>query len=419
MSDLLETSLAQHVPADKQSWLQDFRVQQLEAFLRQGFPTRKNELWKYTEIKPDWFCKPIGGLRDLSRNVNVLPQAQWVMVFVNGHFSAELSRLKELPEGVIFCSVQQALVQYEQEIKAYLLQAIDEPFARLNSVFMQDGCFLKIPKNKHIAPLQIVYLSTQQNNFMINPRNIIAVDQHSHVTLIETYLNEDTAKNYLVNTANDFYLRDNAEVNYYKLQDENLTAAHIGNINVYQQRDSKLTAYFFSKGSNLERETVNVWQQAAGAESHLYGFYAVNGDQQHVDHHLHIDHRATQGKSSMIYKGIINKKSRAVFNGKVYVHEGVKQIDAHQENHNLLLSKDAEVNSKPELEIYSEDVKCTHGATIGQLDDEALFYLRSRGIAKQEANQLLIQAFAEEVYDKIEHAEIRQYLHECMGQQHE
>lgn len=399
-------------------WLNAFRAEQLAQFLRQGFPTRKDELWKYTEIKKNLIPESAGVLRTLTceKKLNTIDDIK--IVFVNGHFAENLSNIKALPKEVTLCPISQAIESHENRIKPHLLREVDGKrfaFAKLNSGMMTDGLFLDIPKNiKLSTPIYLLFIHTEQNDFATSPRNIILADKHAEVTLIEDHFAVN-AQRYFTNTVTDIHAAENAQLNYYKIQDNDPTSTHVANIFVDQQKNSRVKTFSFSKGARLAREDLSVWQKEGGAETHLHGLYILNQDQQHVDHHLHVDHLAAHGMSSMIYKGILDKKSRAVFNGKVYVHPKTYQINAHQENHNLLLSNEAEVNTKPELEIYAEDVKCTHGATIGQLNNESLFYLQTRGIEKNEANRMLIRGFEEEVYSKIENEKIRQYIHQRMN----
>ncbi len=399
---------------DSLKWLSDFRRKQLQEFMQKGFPTSRDELWKYTEIKEKFIPKTPGVFREIKQ----AKKDDVTLVFVNGHFAEHLSNIKSLPKEVTCCSISQALHTDEKRIKPYLLREFDgarSPFAKLNSAMMTDGLFLAIPKKSHLqTPIYLVFMHTAQNEFFTSPRNIILADEQSDVTIIEEHFAEN-AQRYFTNTVTEIHAATNARVTYYKMQQDDLTATHVATIFIDQQKQSRVKTFSFSKGALLAREDLTLFQHAPGAESDLRGLYVLNQDNQHRDHHVHVDHLASQGTSSMTYKGILDKKSRAVFNGKVYVHPATQHINAHQENHNLLLSNTAEINTKPELEIYAEDVKCTHGATIGQLDPESLFYLMSRGIEKNEAHQLLTHAFAEEIYDKIDDEKIRDYIRHRMN----
>ncbi len=408
-----QMKLEQFSHFSKKKWLDIFARDQFNQFMQIGLPTRKNEWWKYTEIKENLIPKNGGARRELKDSESISTFSNHAVVFVNGYFVETLSNIKNLPKEVTLCTIDQALTTQEERIKPYLLQEFDgqkNPFAKLNSALMTDGLFLEIPSNVTIEkPIHLIFISIQQNEFMTSPRNIIIANKNSRVTLIEDHVAK-RAERYFTNVVTDIYVNENARVDYCKIQDEHVSATHVANVFVRQKKDSRVKTVFLSKGARLEREDLNVFQTEPGAETDMQGLYLLTQDNQHIDHHIHVDHLASNGASSMLYKGILEKKSRAVFNGKVHVHPAIKQINAHQENHNLLLSNDAEVNTKPELEIYSEDVKCTHGATVGQLNSEPLFYLLSRGIEKSEAQRMLTNAFLEEVYSKIKDESMRQYL---------
>jgi Fe-S cluster assembly protein SufD len=411
VSDLVERN--SHFSDTK--WLCDFRLQQFKHFLQRGLPTRKEEAWKYTEIKK--ISTQLGSVNEWLPNAEKIAAIKKVtdiiLTFINGHYVAALSQTETLPNEITFCALSQGMKTQEQKLKSYLTRDIDGkrfPFAQLNAAMMTDGVLLDIPENVKIKkPIYFLFVNTKQNGHMTNPRNLIIANANSQVTVIEDH-QSDRAEHYFTNVVTDIYAEKGAKIKYYKLQNEETTATHVANIFIQQQQDSCVQTYFFSHGANLAREDLSIWQHAKGAESYLHGLYELTHDLQHIDHHVHIDHLAPHGTSAMLYKGILNKKSRAVFNGKVYVHKDAQQINAHQANHNILLSNDAEVNTKPELEIYADDVKCTHGATVGQLDQEALFYLRSRGINFSDAHQIITRAFLQEIYSKIEDVTLREYF---------
>lgn len=403
---------ADNVFLPKKTWLSTFQKNQLAAFMSRGFPSRREELWKYTDLSAL-------GKREFiwpeTKNVDHTPgiSESISIVFVNGKFSSTLSDLSLLPRDVVFCSLSSALDTHEEKIKEIVSEAFDikkSPMASLNSALMTDGVFLWIPKNKMIVPtIHFHFINTQEDNFIICPRNIIIAEDNSQVTLVEEYTGLN-AENYFTNSVTHLCAEKNAKISHYKIQAESASATHIAMILVKQKNDSRVSSFCLDVGGRLVRHDVNVALQERGAECQLNGFYHLTQNSQHVDNHVHVDHIAAHGTSSMLYKGILDKKSRAVFNGKVCVHKDAQQTHAQQANHNLLLSPDSEVDTKPELEIYADDVKCTHGATIGQLDTEALFYLRARGIEKSLAMELLTYAFADDVFNKVEHPPIQKYL---------
>ncbi len=418
MSDALEIQSNIHFAGQK--WLRTFREQQLNKFLQRGFPTRREEQWKYTDVT---HLKKMSYVENQQTNsIHPIPLAMSdaiFLVFIDGYFAAQLSDITLLPKQVLLCSLQQALKSHENLIKPYLTREFDEkqyPFACLNSALLSDGMFLQVPKNISVsAPIQCVYLNTAEKNTVSCPRNIIHVEENSQITIIEEYVGE-TGNHYFTNAVSEIYAENNARVYYHKIQNESSEATHIANLFLHQKQDSQVKTHTLAVGANLAREDVHVDLRERGAECSLNGFYCLTRDNQHIDSHIHVDHRAAQGKSRMLYKGILDKKSHAVFNGKVFVHKNAQQNNAHQANHNLLLSSLAEINTKPELEIYADDVKCTHGATVGQLDAESLFYLRSRGIKQNEALRLLTYAFAGEVIDHITDKMIQAHVNTILNE---
>ncbi len=397
------------------SWLQTFRAQQCEKFLTRGLPTKKEEWWKYTNV---------AYLEKTNLTFPVLPEAASIqgkkyidstilLVFKNGHFSREMSNTHLLPLDVVLSPLSLAIETYENLVKPYLLQELDgkkHPFTYLNSALINEGVFLYVPENCIVtSPIHLLFLNTEQNDFISCPRNIIIAQKNSQVKIIEEHT-ANQAENYFTNVVTELYAYSNAYLDYYKLQSEHHTATHIANIRVQQKKDSCVNTFFADCGSRLAREDLTVNLHERNAECHMGGLYLLEHDEQHIDNHIYVDHVAAHCTSSMLYKGILDKKSQAVFNGKVYAHSGAEKTNAQQANHNLLLSPAAEVNTKPELEIYEDDVKCVHGATIGQLNGDALFYLRARGIEKEEALKILAQAFIEEVMHKIPDPLIRNYI---------
>jgi Fe-S cluster assembly protein SufD len=384
-------------------WLQAFQKKQLEKFLLRGYPTKKEEHWKYTTVAPvEWKEIRSGGHAALCPPYDAVK-----LVFINGVFSEELSNLDDT---IFVAPLSQAIDKYD--LKSTLTHEFDiqrYPFAAMNNAYMTDGVFLKIPKNNSVTkPIHILFMNTMPTAV----RNIFLIEENAEVSIVEEYT---SAENSFTNALTEIHLENNARVRFHKIQEEHLSATHVANIFIQQQQDSCAELFFLSKGAKLEREDVHINLSARGAECHLLGLYALMHDNQHVDHHLAVEHLAEQGTSSMLYKGILDKKSRAVFNGKVYVHPHAQHTHSYQANHNVLLSKDAEINTKPELEIYADDVKCTHGATVGQVDTEALFYLCSRGIDKDTALRILLEAFADEVLSKISHKQIREYIQQRAG----
>lgn len=390
-----------------------FQEKQTEKFLQRGFPSRQEENWKYTDmsiLEKSVFSVPVKTKApDFS-----MPHECISLVFYNGYFCENLSDVLAFPESVMLQPLSQ---MKKEDIETYLLREYEVkkfPFAVLNSAQMREGFFLKISKNHAMSlPIHLVFLNAEQEATQTVLRNIILLEEGSNATIVEEHISE--SKNHFTNVVTEMVVGQKAHVDFYKIQCEEKTATHVATFFIRQQEQSVAKMFFLSNGAKFAREEVNVDLHERGAECYLHGLYRLEEDNQVTDYHLQIEHHAEQTKSDISYRGTINKKSRAIFNGKVLVHPGIKGVEAHQVNHNLLLSKEAEVNTKPELEIYSKDIRCTHGATVGYLDEEAVFYLQSRGMKKEEAVQLLMDAFSSEMVDDIHHPLIKKYLQQWVG----
>lgn len=400
--------------------LRVFQEKQLEKFLQRGIPTRKEENWKYTLIPQDKVSPSVlfpVAVNDRKNNASILSAdlLENSLVFINGLFSESLSHTAHLPEGVTSLSL--AMAAQDQALNEFILKEFDAkryPFAVLNSAQITEGVVLRVAKNVSLTtPIHLLFTPDSTEQISRCPRTVIIVEEGAELTLIEEH--HSNLQHQFTNAVTEIYAHRNARVRYHKIQDEGLAATHVSNLFVNQQQDSRVDLFNLTCGAQLSREDVTIKMQSEGAECNMAGLYTLHHDGQHTDHHLHVDHIAKYCTSSMVYKGILDKKSRAVFNGKVHVHPQAKQINAYQANHNLLLSKEAEVNTKPELEIYADDVKCAHGATVGQLNDESLFYLRSRGMDKEAATKILLSAYADEVIRKIENANIKRYIQKRAG----
>lgn len=412
---LKPTFVGNHLP-----WLSTAREESLTRFLCTGFPNRHQENWKYTDLtfltQQTFTCT--------SQNESITPEliAKYrleninthQLVFVDGYFSTALSQTNNLPAGITLISLNKALLTQPEIVKPYLEENLNSPLIDLNTAFITDGVFLHITKNAHIAsPIYLLFLSTDiNNNAFINHRNIIVLEENSQATLFEEHATlAQNSKDILLakNIVTNITIRSGAQLNHYKLQQESNHTVHIARTDVNQSRDSQLNNYSISLGAKLARDDLNVNLNDTGASCELSGFYALS-DNQHTDHHTRVDHYHPFGTSNECYKGILNDHAKGVFNGKIVVHPQAQKTRSQQINKNLLLSKTAEINTKPELEIYADDVQCTHGATVGQLELDALFYLRSRGINEEDAVNLLTHAFCEDVLNRMRHEQIASYM---------
>lgn len=385
-------------------WLRDLRRGALDHFVSSGFPGQRLEAWKYTSVRPI-------ARRDFSlssaapRRFDSGHALKWAfsgmpcyrLVFVNGFFCGDMS---DVPASLNVRHLSGALVQDERSVKRSMLARDVEKrcaFEALNTAFMQDGAFIRVEKGKTIdRPIHLLFLSDdQEQTTMAHVRNLILAEPGSRATIIESYAGSDSATRF-TSAVTDIETKENALIEHYRLQEEGLKSFHIGFVRVRQAGNSSYLSHAISLGAALARTDIHVEFTAPDASCELNGLYMAGG-RQHSDQHTLIDHAVPSCSSREFYRGIVDDHGRAVFNGKLVVHDGAEKTDASQTNHNLLLSTDAEVDTKPELEIYADDVRCAHGATIGQLDEESVFYLRSRGIGEDLARNILTFAFADDV----------------------
>ncbi|GAB5539035.1 MAG: Fe-S cluster assembly protein SufD [Salibacteraceae bacterium] len=365
------------------------------------FPTTRDEQWKYTRVKPvvERAYRIEEGTLDSIESLKI--DASWAyIVFVNGEYSPQLS--DEHPTGVTINSMKQA----EGTVKDRMLLSLgsltnhkDQAFPSLNTSYFKDGAFIEVNKNaiveQPIAILNIVLGESQA----VNARNLIHVHPGAQATIVHHFEGIHSAQSF-TNSVCEILVDENAHANYYLIQNEGLETSAITNTNVSQKRDSRFTVVTVTKSGQLVRNNINMAITQPGCESNMMGIYFTDGSQ-HVDNQTYADHQEHGCNSNELYKGVMADRSTGVFNGKIMVHKAAQQTNAFQSNQNILLSDRATINTKPELEIYADDVKCSHGCTIGQLDEEALFYLQSRGLGKEAANRLLVQAFAQDVIDSI------------------
>lgn len=396
-------------------WLEALQSDAWQEFCQRGFPSRREEHWKYTDLtflaKYPFTCAP-------SPAELTLPAEErldvYRLVFVNGYFIAELSALAELPPEVTVLPLSQALLKYPEQIEPALVGtktlSSSQPLALLNLAFAQEGLYVHLPPHTVLAkPLHLLFIAapTDSAPILCQPRHIFKLENHSKAVIMEEHCGA-TAAVYYKNAVTTVELKSAAILDYYKIQSEGAAAIHTAATYVVQQPDSRFSSYSISLGSQLARDDLQV-TLADASSCQLRGLYLLAASQ-HVDHHTRIDHRGVGARSEENYKGILADKAQGVFNGKIIVHPGAQKTQSQQSNKSILLTKTAEMNTKPELEIYADDVQCRHGATVGQLDPEALFYLRSRGVAVDAATAMLTQAFVEELLTPIPAPQIAAYI---------
>lgn len=403
------------------SWLFPLRKAGVSSFAEQGFPTLKDEDWRFTNVAPIAalpFQPFFDGVRD-NAAAEMLPEAVFAnlkgsrLVFVNGHFAAELSSVHGLPPGVKLSCLAAALAKESAFIEKHLgryAQAQGNAFAALNQAFFSDGAFIYVPGGVTVEePIQIIFISSaKQAGDTIHPRNLIIADANSKLTVVESYLSAGNAA-YFTNAVTELVAGDNAQVEHVKFQDESAKAYHIATIQGEFGRTSHVNLHSFAVGAKLSRNNIRAKLAGEGLECILNGLYLTK-DEQLADHHMIVEHAQPHCASHEYFNGILDDKSKGVFHGRILVRRIAQKTDAKQTNKNLLLSDDATADTKPQLEIYADDVKCTHGATIGQLNEESIFYLRSRGLSTETARRMLIHAFAGEIIERIQCEAAREEL---------
>ncbi len=383
------------------------------------FPTQKDEEWKYTNLsalfkfnfKPDF--KKVELNSEQIEKFLFGNTSNNLMVFVNGYFSKNLSKLEKVKDKIIIKNLTDAAEENSDIVEKYFARNANyenQIFTALSTAYTRDGAFVCIPENTVIdEPIHLLYISTENEEpLLIQPRNLIIAEKNSQATLVEHFTSLSNSK-YLNNRVSEIVLKENSFIDHIILQEESLEAFHIARMEVAQNRSSRFSSTLISFGAQIARNDFNSEFLDEGCECTLNGLF-ITSNEQLFDVHTLIDHARPNCNSFEHYKGILDDNSRAVFNGKVIVRKDAQKTNAFQENNNIILSDNALINTKPQLEIFADDVKCSHGATIGQLDTDSLFYLKSRGIGEDKARAILIHAFASDVVKGIKIESIKDYL---------
>ena len=421
---LLSSFMAFEEKIDVTSDLHDIRTEAIKNFEIKGFPTKKEEAWKYTSLnavlKNDFTVFP-----KQDNNINFTDVKKYFLheidtykvVFIDGVFSSFLSSTTH--DGLDVCLMSSALTKpkYKEVIEKYFnkIANTQDSLTSLNTAFANEGAYINIPKHK-IAdkPIEIMYLSTgNEAALMVQPRNLIIVGENAQVQIIERHqsLNSNPV---LTNTVTEIFAQERAMVDYYKIQNDVLTANLIDNTYIAQKSQSNASVHTFSFGGNITRNNLNFYHQGERVESTLKGITIIGGKQL-VDHYTLVRHAEPNCESHQNYKGIFDENATGVFNGKIYVEKEAQKTDAFQQNNNILLSEKATINAKPQLEIFADDVKCSHGCTVGQLDESAMFYMQSRGIPKKESKALLMYAFSNEVIESVRIPELKSRINKIIA----
>ena len=413
---LISSFMAFEGQVDLDSPVHDIRSEAIKTFEEKGFPTKKDEAWKYTSLNTL-----------LKKNYSVFPKKEvaldfkdikkyfiheidaYKIVFIDGVYNSHLSETTH--DGLDVCLMSAALTKpkYKLVIDTYFnkIAKKDDSLTSLNTAFSREGAFINVPKGKVVdKPIQIIHFATgTEAALMLQPRNLVIVGENAHVQIIERHQSL-TEHPILTNSVTEIFAKKRAIVDYYKIQNDAQTASLIDNTYITQKRNSHASVHTFSLGGNLTRNNLNFYHEEERIESTMKGVTII-GNKQHVDHSTLVHHAQPNCESHQDYKGIYGDKSTGVFNGKIVVDKIAQKTNAFQQNNNILIDDKASINTKPQLEIFADDVKCSHGCTIGQLDDEALFYLRSRGIPAKEAKALLMYAFANNVLASVKIPEVK------------
>lgn len=413
-------SFEEKLNGEKKLFTHELRKEALQKFENINYPTLKDEEWKYTNISPiikNNFTPALNFVQDDISKQGIekcffTGFDHHRLVFVNGLYSEKLSDIKSLPKGAVIGSLRNAAETHPEIIKKYFSQitSINNAFNALSGAFSLDGAFIYVPEGKVIEmPVQILYLNGNKNYpALSSPRNLIVAGENSRVNIIMNYYGVPDSI-YFTNVTTEVNVDDSAVVNIYKVQNENENSFHIEKVDINQGRSTLFNHYSMTFGGAIVRNDINSKLSGGNAECHYYGLY-LGRNKQHIDNHTFVDHAMPNCMSNELYKGILDDNSRGVFNGKIMVRQDAQKTNAYQSNKNILLSEKAVIDTKPQLEIFADDVKCSHGATVGHLDDTAYYYIRSRGVPSDLAKSMLIRAFANDVIESINITELKEQL---------
>ena len=409
--------IASNGGATAPDWARSLRLSAITRFEALGFPTTKNEDWHFTSVAPiaerefDLLAPPAERVTAAQLEPFTFGATDWhTLVFVNGRYDASLSSAKGLPEGVTLLPLKRAYEELPLLVEQYLGKVAayeGQTFTALNTAFLDDGAVLHVAREIEVAqPIHLLFVTDGTGTSQ--PHNLIVLDRFAKATVIESYAGLGDAS-YFTNVVTEAVVGDGATLTHLKLQRESAKAYHVGTVDVRQARDSHLVSFSFATGAALSRTNIYTELRGEGCGATLNGLYLGDGEQ-HIDHQTRIEHVEPNCYSREHYKGILDGSAHGVFNGKVFVHPAAQKTDGKQTNNTLLLSEKAQIDTKPQLEIFADDVKCTHGATVGRLDETSLFYMKSRGIDARTARELLTYAFAADVLETIEQVEVREAL---------
>lgn len=400
--------------------LKTLREESVKRYTQLGFPTVKDEEWKYTNLAPitqgrfEFSKQKADGLK---LPANYSQKDEITIVFNNGILDEALSNFGQLPKGLNISTISSALKEGNEQLNTALKTFNPSEFnavAALNNSLFSEGAFIRIDAKAEVTPvIHVIHITQSKIPIAYASRTIICLGQSAQANIVESHLSANDTDTYAVFPVTDIHLDKNATLHYCKAQRESLNAFHINNTRVLQEKDSNFDGYSILTGSKINRNNLDIILNGEGITSLLNGLYCINGAQL-VDNHTCVDHRFPNCNSNQLYKGILNGSSHAVFNGKIFVKPIAQKTNSYQLNKNLLLGQDCRIDTKPQLEIFADDVKCTHGATIGQLDEDELFYLQTRCITRQDAKKMLAAGFMDELLNTIKSQPVQDKMHELV-----
>ena len=407
-------------------WLRKLRENAFARFAEAGFPTTHDEDWRFTNVAPiartqfRLAGKSLVQLAPAGLNTWKIEGSAARLVFVNGRFAPELSNMGALPKGVVAASLREQIEGNSDKLSTQLGKYADtqrDAFCALNTAFVEDGAYVHVRRGVVVeAPIHLLFVSTSNGApLMSHPRNLLVFEDQSQGAVVEEYVSLGGGT-MLSNSVTELVAGEDAHVSHYMLEREHREAFNISTLRIQQGRSANVASHSFLLGGGLVRNNVHPVLAGEGGECLINGLF-VGGGRQHLDNFMHVEHASPHCSSRQFYNGILDEHARGVFHGRIVVHKDAQKTDAKQTNRNLLLSDDAQIDTKPQLEIYADDVKCTHGATIGQIDENALFYLRSRGLDEAGARQLLLLAFASECVERMKAGPAQVYVEHLIHEQ--
>ncbi|MGA7885032.1 MAG: Fe-S cluster assembly protein SufD [Acidobacteriaceae bacterium] len=405
-------------PGRSLPWLKKLREDAFARFCEAGFPTTKDEDWRFTNVSAiaRTQFRPAGPAKLATSDgaAQGLDGVAAQIVFVNGRYAPEWSSLNQLPNGVTVASLRDQIEKNPAAMQSHLGRYADtqrDAFVALNTAFLADGAYVHVARGVVVdAPIALLYLTTEEDQPTVtHPRNLIVAEAESQVAVIEDYLSIGGESVAFSNAVTELVAGENAHVQHYLIEREHLKAYNVSTLRIQQGRSANVASHSVLLGGGLVRNNVHPVLAGEGGECLINGLFLGTG-RQHLDNYMHVEHASPYCSSRQFYNGILDGHAHGVFHGRIVVHKAAQKTDAKQTNRNLLLSDDAQIDTKPQLEIYADDVKCTHGATIGQIEENALFYLQSRGISEMEARKLLLMAFAEECVERMHSTAAREHV---------